>query len=224
MQASSVCLRRHHVSRPHNTGCRLIVAVYQQSYLRLRPPLCVLHCSPCISPNSTMSASSTFSPFWTRTVAGLCPWPVSRCIGSSWTRAFGIYYTSAPRVSWRGKTTFWDPRCVTWLFAGIPVGSCKCATSRIGWRPRFRRTSAANMSASSAPSWAASATCECLCEALPSSLCNLWRRQWIFNELNMAQRDRWREREKTSLLTSLIYNRRWQPSSPKEAFCHFTTK
>ncbi|KAM9854873.1 LOW QUALITY PROTEIN: F-box and leucine-rich protein 22 [Aulostomus maculatus] len=32
VQASSVCLRRHHVSRPHNTGC-LIVA-YQQAYDR----------------------------------------------------------------------------------------------------------------------------------------------------------------------------------------------
>lgn len=32
VQASSVCLRRHHVSRPHNTGCGLIVAAYQQAY------------------------------------------------------------------------------------------------------------------------------------------------------------------------------------------------
>lgn len=32
VQASSACLRRHHVSRPHNTGCRLIVAAYQQAY------------------------------------------------------------------------------------------------------------------------------------------------------------------------------------------------
>ncbi|XP_076589846.1 F-box and leucine-rich protein 22 [Chaetodon auriga] len=27
-----MCLRRHHVSRPHNTGYRLIVAAYQQAY------------------------------------------------------------------------------------------------------------------------------------------------------------------------------------------------
>ncbi|KAM3870421.1 LOW QUALITY PROTEIN: F-box and leucine-rich protein 22 [Diretmus argenteus] len=31
VQASSVCLRRHHVSRPHNADCRLIVAVCQQA-------------------------------------------------------------------------------------------------------------------------------------------------------------------------------------------------
>ena len=35
VQAFRVCLRGHHVSRPHNTGCGLIVAVYQQA-----------HCSP----------------------------------------------------------------------------------------------------------------------------------------------------------------------------------
>lgn len=32
VQACVVCLRGHHVSRPHNTGCGLIVAAYQQAY------------------------------------------------------------------------------------------------------------------------------------------------------------------------------------------------
>lgn len=31
-----MCLRRHHVSRPHNAGCGLIVAVCQQAYRRPR--------------------------------------------------------------------------------------------------------------------------------------------------------------------------------------------
>lgn len=31
-----MCLRRHHVSRPHNTGCRLFVAAYHQAYRRPR--------------------------------------------------------------------------------------------------------------------------------------------------------------------------------------------
>nr|XP_057931054.1 F-box and leucine-rich protein 22 [Doryrhamphus excisus] len=31
-----MCLRRHHVSRPHNTSCRLIVAAYHQACLRTR--------------------------------------------------------------------------------------------------------------------------------------------------------------------------------------------
>lgn len=119
--------------------------------------------SPCISPSSTVNVSSTFSPSWTRTAARVCPWPVVSCERSSWTPDSGTFFTSAPRVSWGGTTSFWDPRCGTWLFAGTPAGSCKCATLRTGWRPRFRRTSAVNMRAWSALSWPMSATCECLC-------------------------------------------------------------
>lgn len=88
--------------------------------------------SPCNSSSSTANVSSTFSPSWTRTAGGVCPLPVAGCVRSSWTHASGIYSTSAPRVNWGGTTSCWDPRCVTWAFAGTPAGSCKCATSRTG--------------------------------------------------------------------------------------------
>lgn len=137
--------------------------------------------SPCTSPSSTANVSSTFSPSWTRTVGGVCPSPVTSCVRSSWTPASGICSTSAPRVSWGGTTLCWDPHCATWLFAGTPAGSCKCATLRTGWRARFRRTSAVNMKAWSALSWPMSATCECLCVGFPL-LCVLeWHLTKVFS-------------------------------------------
>lgn len=121
----------------------------------------------CISPSSTGSASSTFSPSWERTAGGVCPLRVTSCARSFWTPASGLYFTLAPLVSWGGTTLRWDPRCATWLFAGTPAGSCKCATSKTGWRARFRRISAANTRALSALSWPVSATCECVFVVFP---------------------------------------------------------
>lgn len=123
--------------------------------------------SKCISPSLTVSAFSTFSPSWTRTAGGVCLLHVTGCVRSSWTPASGIYFTSAPLVSWGGTTLYWDPHCITWLFAGIPAGSCKCATLKTGWRAHFRKTSAVNMRAWSARSWPMSAKCECLCAVFP---------------------------------------------------------
>lgn len=155
-KASSVRLRRHHVSRPHNTGCVRCCAPAGLSPPRDEP------LSPCSSPSSTGNVSSTSSPSWTRTAEGACPLAAVSCVKSFWTLGSGIYCASAPRVSWGGTTSCWVPRCATWLCAGTPAG-CKCATSRTGWRARFRGTSAAITKALSALSWPTSATCEWLC-------------------------------------------------------------
>lgn len=127
----------------------------------------------CILPSSTVSVSSTFSPSWTRTAGGVCPLPVTSSVQSSWILASGIYFTSAPLVSWGGTTLSWDPHCVTWLFAGIPAGSCKCATLKTGWRAHFRRTYAVNTRAWSAVSWLRSAKCKCVCVVALCLLCIL---------------------------------------------------
>lgn len=140
---------------------RLIVAAYQRIHARMRPLFLSQDNAPCISLSSTANVSSTFSPSWTRTAEGVCHLLVISCARSSWTPSSGIYFTSAPRVSWGRTTLCWDPRCAPWLFAGTPAG-CKCATLRTGWRALFRGTSAAIMKAWSALSWPMSATCECL--------------------------------------------------------------
>lgn len=100
----SVRLRRHHVSRPHNADCSLIVAVCQQQAALYHSPweeafLSLSAGSPCASPSSTVSAYFTSSPSWTKTAAGVCH---SHAPGSGkcfWILVCGHCSTSAPRAN-----------------------------------------------------------------------------------------------------------------------------